>query len=457
MRVVVCVRQGLDGELCPFDACAYEAALRIEGAEVILLSMGALSSKEFLHSLTRLGASRAILLSDKAFAGADTLATAYALSLAIKKLSPELVLCGRQTSVGDTAQTGAMLSELCGYSLITNAMSIEPSADGRVVCDTRSEGRTEVALPALLTVERINTLRLPRLRSRLGAIEIWSAEDIGADIEKCGLSGSPTRVVKTFENSAGRRKCKFISMSKLQTVIEEGLQKSRNAVAPAKESGEKLSCVCIVGEAPRSFAETVSDNIVTLPLDDADSICKAIQSIDPDAVIWGSDTRSKRLSAIVAARMSLGLCADCTLLDCEGGELMMYRPALSGSVIAKIKSLTRPAMATVRTESGSCADIIVTAGYGARSSMDKVRQLAEKLGAELCATRKMVDNGYAPYSAQVGLTGKTVSPAVYIAIGVSGAVHHIVGMQRSGTVIAIAPDREAPIFDYADYGILENF
>ena len=457
MRVVVCVRQGLDGELCPFDACAYEAALRIEGAEVILLSMGAPSAKELLHSLTRLGASRAILLSDKAFAGADTLATAYALSLAIKKLSPELVLCGRQTSVGDTAQTGAMLSELCGYSIVTNAMSIELTEGGRVVCDTRSEGREDVALPALLTVERINTLRLPKLRSRLGEIEVWSVEDIGADAKKCGLSGSPTRVVKTFENSAGRRKCKFIAMSELHTVIEDGLRKSREAVAPIKESDEKLSSVCIVGEASRTFAETVSDNVISVPLDDADSICKAIQSIDPDAVIWGSDTRSKRLSAIVAARMSLGLCADCTLLDCEGGELMMYRPALSGSVIAKIKSLTRPAMATVRTESGSISDIIVTAGYGARYSMDKVQQLAEELGAELCATRKMVDNGYAPYSAQVGLTGKTVCPAVYIAIGVSGAVHHIVGMQRSGTVIAIAPDREAPIFDYADYGILENF
>ena len=457
MRVVVCVRQGLDGELCPFDACAYEAALRIEGAEVILLSMGASSAKDFLHSLTRLGASRAILLSDKAFAGADTLATAYALSLAVKRLSPELVLCGRQTSVGDTAQTGAMLSELCGYSIVTNAMSIELSEGSCIMCDTRNEGRTEVALPALLTVERINTLRLPRLRSRLGEIEIWSAEDIGADIEKCGLSGSPTRVVKTFENSAGRRKCRFISMSELQGVIEEGLRKKRDSVTPAKQGGEKLSSVCIVGEAPRSFAETVCDNIVALPLDNAESICEAIRNADPDAVIWGSDTRSKRLSAIVAARLSLGLCADCTLLDCEDGALMMYRPALSGSVIAKIKSLTRPAMATVRTESGSRADIIVTAGYGARASMDKVRQLADSLGAELCATRKMVDNGYAPYSAQVGLTGKTVSPAVYIAIGVSGAVHHIVGMQRSGTVIAIAPDRDAPIFDYADYGILENF
>ena len=72
----------------------------------------------------------------------------------------------------------------------------------------------------------------------------------------------------------------------------------------------------------------------------------------------------------------------------------------------------------------------------------------------MATTRKAVDNNILPYNMQVGLTGKTVSPPVYIAVGVSGAVHHIVGMQQSGTVIAINPDKQAPIFDYADYGIL---
>ena len=89
--------------------------------------------------------------------------------------------------------------------------------------------------------------------------------------------------------------------------------------------------------------------------------------------------------------------------------------------------------------------------------MDRVRKFASSLGAQLCATRKLVDNDFAPYEAQVGLTGKTVSPPVYITVGVSGAVHHIVGMQRSGTVIAIDPDKNAPIFDYADFGIVDNF
>ena len=170
-------------------------------------------------------------------------------------------------------------------------------------------------------------------------------------------------------------------------------------------------------------------------------------------MLWGSDSLSKRLSAEVSAILGLGLCADCTLLETDGKELYMYRPALSGSVIAKIISLTKPAMATVRTVGGG-KDIMVAAGYGAKDCLGTVEAFAKKYSAEMVATRKSVDNDILPYNMQVGLTGKTVSPPVYVAVGVSGAVHHIAGMQKSGTVIAINPDKDAPIFDYADYGVL---
>ena len=96
------------------------------------------------------------------------------------------------------------------------------------------------------------------------------------------------------------------------------------------------------------------------------------------------------------------------------------------------------------------------AGYGAKDSLDRVKAFAEKYSAEMVTTRKAVDNDILPYNLQVGLTGKTVSPPVYIAVGVSGAVHHIAGMQKSGTIIAINPEKDAPIFDYADYGIIEK-
>ena len=148
MKILVCIRQGLDGEINPFDACAYEAALRIKDAEVTILSMGPLSAKDFLLRLTRLGAKKAILLSDKAFAGADTLATAYAISLAVKNIEPDLIFCGRQTLVGDTAQTGPMLSVLAETELITNVMSIDEISD-KIVCTTRDMGVETASFPAL--------------------------------------------------------------------------------------------------------------------------------------------------------------------------------------------------------------------------------------------------------------------------------------------------------------------
>ena len=210
-----------------------------------------------------------------------------------------------------------------------------------------------------------------------------------------------------------------------------------------------------MGDAPLAFAQTVSDDITVLPLEDAQALANKISKLKPNAVIWGSDSVSKKTSAQVSAMLNLGLCADCTLLETDGNELYMYRPALSGSVIAKIESRTKPAMATVRTTQNA-SDIVVAAGYGARDCIDLVKAFASKIGADIAATRKNVDNDILPYSMQVGLTGKSISPVVYIAVGVSGAVHHIAGMQNSGTVIAINPDKNAPIFDYADFGIVAN-
>ena len=260
MKIVVCIRQGADGDISPFDACAYEEALKIEGAEVILLSMGPPAVKDLLLRLTRLGAKRAVLLCDSAFAGADTLATAYTLSLAVKKLSPDLIMCGRQTLIGDTAQVGPMLSVFAKTSLITGVMSIE-GIGKNITCLTRDEGEKTVSFPALLTLERINNLRLPSITSKLGSVEVLSAGDIGADRDKCGLAGSPTRVMATRENESGRRKCKFISFGELKAVIDESLKKSAPVTEQSPPSEEKLKKVLIVGESPRGFAQTVSDNI----------------------------------------------------------------------------------------------------------------------------------------------------------------------------------------------------
>ena len=134
----------------------------------------------------------------------------------------------------------------------------------------------------------------------------------------------------------------------------------------------------------------------------------------------------------------------------------MYRPARGGSIYAKIKCLTKPQMATVRTKQAS-SDILVAGGKGVSENIDSLKAFAEKIGAELCASRGLVDMGKAPYEMQVGLTGKTVSPKIYIAVGISGAVHHTCAIEGADTVIAINPDQNARIFEYADYGIVDEF
>ena len=467
MRVVVCVKQTVQGDINPFDACAYEAALRIPNAEVILLSMGPEKSKEFLLGLTRLGAKSAYLLCDRAFAGSDTLATSYALSLAIKRLKPDLVICGRQTIDGDTGQTGPSLSVQAGLSLITNVMKIV-STDERIICQTRTLGEQTASYPALITVERINHLRLPSIRSKCTEVVVWDADAISADKERCGRKGSPTKVMASFQNEDGKRKCKFIDASMLDTIIEEGLRKEKDRISPKQYDGAKLKKVWIVGDKCMEMAQTISDAITVIDRKVAESqgddfpieFVRRVREEEPTVILWDSDAWSKQTAPKVAALLRTGLCADCTALETDGENLYMYRPAFSGNIIAKIECITRPQMATIRTVTEGISDVVCAVGKGAKNAKEMVETYVDRKNVkngptfEIAASRLAVDSEMFPYEKQVGMTGKTVSPAVYIAIGISGAVHHIAGMKQSGMVIAINPDKKATIFDYADYGIV---
>ncbi len=452
MKILVCVKQVTSGEINPFDACALECALRIPDAEITVLSMGRPNVENLLRSLTRLGNVNGILLSDTAFAGADTLATGYALSLAAKKVDPDLIICGRQTVDGDTAQTGSVLAKMMGFPVITNVMSIDNLSDNEISCTTRL-GEEKTILPAVITVERINELRFPSIRSKAKDITVWNADDIGADKSCCGILGSPTKVVKSFENESGKRRCKFIEPSELKNVIAEGLKKDK-AAEHRIISEKKLKNVWIIGEEPREMAETVSDDITVIERADADTLIAKIKEGQPDFVLWPGDIWARRTAPIVSAALMTGLCADCTALETDGEELFMYRPAFSGNIIAKIRCVTKPCMATVRTAAAEMSDLMLGLGKGVKDIYPEALKFADYLGAEPVASRALVDTGLAPYSHQVGITGKIVSPKVYVAAGISGAVHHIVGMQQSGTIIAINPDKSAPIFDYCDYGIV---
>lgn len=450
MKVLVCAKI-IKGEINPFDACALEMALRISD-DVTVVSMAPPSAASELTRLTRLGA-KVILLSDNAFAGSDTLATSYILASAIEKLPYDMIICGRQTVDGDTAQVGPCLATKLGINLVTNVM--EFSVNGAsVFCKTRL-GEEEKALPALLTVERSCDLRFPSIFSKAGQIEVWDNSKIGADLSKCGLSGSPTKVLRTFEAERGRRACKLISSSELSSLIPELLAREKQGIK-VEESTEKLKNVWIVGDKVKSQALAIAENVVEISETDPYKIAALAKEQKPEVILWNADLWGRKNAPIVAALLDTGLCADCTALETDGKKLYMYRPAFGGNVTAKIECRTYPQMATVRTV-GNTSDIIVSGGRGVADKLDKLETFAKEYNAELGASRGLVDSGKAPYSMQVGLTGKSVSPKVYIAVGISGAVHHTCAIENADTVIAINPDRDARIFEYADYGIIEEF
>ena len=204
------VRQGIENVINPFDTYALEEGVRIKercGGKVTVISMGPPQAEAALKEAISLGADEAILLSDKAFAGADTWATAYTLSSAIKKLGEyDIVICGRQTIDGDTGQVGPELAEMLDIPFVAYVSQIEEMGNGQIRVQRMVEEGHEVIetpLPAVITVvKEINVPRLPSLRgiarSKSAVIPVWTAKELGVDESNLGLAGSFTKVIKIF-------------------------------------------------------------------------------------------------------------------------------------------------------------------------------------------------------------------------------------------------------------------
>lgn len=202
-------RQGVPSIINPFDENAIEMALRLKekhGGKVTVITMGPPQAEEALRTAISLGVDEGILVSDRAFGGADTWATSYTLSSAIKKIGAfDVVLFGKQAIDGDTAQVGPGVAHFLDIPMITFIKELQKTDSGFTAKKVTEDGYEvwEVTAPAAFSVvKEANSLRMPSLKGKMNAkkatFQTWDAAQLGTDPAKIGLKGSPTKVVKVF-------------------------------------------------------------------------------------------------------------------------------------------------------------------------------------------------------------------------------------------------------------------
>ncbi len=555
-----------------FDLRAISLAVELKnrhGAETTVVTMGPPQARDALVDALAMGIDRAVHLEDRAFAGADTLATARALAIWLARGNFDLIMLGKYSLDAETGQVGPEIAELIGAAQITGARKLE--IDGRTLRAEREsdEGFEEIeaGMPAVITcAERI----AQPVKVKPGASEeaktkpILSvrAAELGADPKEFGLAGSPTWVQEVRVVATPKTECKFIDSTDAERAAAEVVSAletigalnprvhNRRSIGSARRASNRNHDVWIVcetdleGRVTRGTLELLSrgdelasrlggalvavgfdraiaqhagllasfgaDQVLIVehpalvsytPEAVAEAVAKLVLIHAPWGILIGATERGRDWGPRLAARLSLGLTGDAIDIELDSEHRMVaLKPAFGGNIVAPIYSKTFPQMATVRpgvlelaapSEAREAeiriarpevsppksrlikahsildttivplegAEVVVGigTGVGGPDGVAKAAAFARVLGAAICATRRVTDLGWVPRQLQVGLTGKSIDPRLYIAIGVRGAPNHTCGLKRADTIVAINNDADALIFERANIGLVADW
>ena len=576
------VREGVPSEVNPFDLLALVRAVELKRGpedQVVVISMGPPQAKEGLMECLALGADRAVLLTDRALAGSDTLATARALSMALQREGPDLILCGRNSADAETGQVGPGIAELMSMPHVAPVRRLDWDAATNKIRAERiiDQGYQviECSLPAVVCVTEGVAPELFSNREQMEEaqgkpLEELSCSELSSDLSQFGEAGSPTwvqdirmlepdRLGVTIEGGDPQEAAQQIAQGLRDRLAQLASQEEgADGPAPASErypddvdrsiwgvaesfQGELLQVTLemlgkarsltsvtksqvvavIVGgkgqteAATRQLADYGADKVMELDNSQSgpiygravsETLAAAISQARPYAVLFAATADGRDLAARIAARLELGLTGDAIDLEIDDeGRLVQLKPALGGNVVAPILSKTLPNLVTIRpgllipitpepgtpvnletieplpAKSGSMGadvDVIeehyqedigatelaratvvmgVGMGIGGLDGLAEARTLAGSIGAVLGSTRDVTHEGWLPHQVQIGISGRSIAPKVYLAVGIRGAFNHTVGVQRAGVIVAINSNRRAAIFRSADYGIIGDW
>jgi electron transfer flavoprotein alpha subunit len=549
-------REGMESEINAYCRRAISQGVdlaRQSGGTCTVFTLGPPQAEDALREAVAWGADEGVLLTDPAFAGSDTLATARALRAALELVGPfDLILAGRNSVDADTGQVGPEVAELLGLPFLAGVKAMAVTA-GTVVARLELDdgwADAEVDLPAVVScAERLCPPAKvdPEGRAAVDPARIRRLHAAALGPGPWGQAGSPTRVSGVRTLLVARPGLVLDGPLADQVAQATSLLRDAGALGvigapPDAEGdmvpdgwgrGEKVVAVLVERDRPQvarqllgaaaRLAHAVNGQVTAIAevgsLDatavgawggdqlvvvagvaaEEDLACAAAEWVTdtvPWAVLAPGTLWGREVAARLAARLGAGLTGDAVEVAVDDGRLLCWKPAFGGQLVAAITSSSATQMATVRPgmlptlrprpvrpvaatertvrpagrvrllgrgrdddlDDLAIADVVVGVGAGVEpAEYDRVQPLVDVLGAAWAATRKVTDQGWQPRSRQIGLTGRSLAPRLYVAIGLSGTFNHLVGVRGAGKILAINCDPAAKVFAAADIGIVGDW